>query len=487
MSQALGQLKVAMQLHMEGKFEPAEQIYQAVLTDDRNNVDANHLLGLIRTEQDRNSEGLAYIEHAIRLNPNVAAFHHNIAGIYRRLGRIEASEAGYRRAIELKSDYAESYQGLAEMVRFKADDPFIIKLKQELKTPDLSAVKKSYYHFAAGKFYDDTGQFDLAFKHYQSGNVAANRNFDTAGFFQQVKNMLYVFDAERVAALSNVGHESQQPVFVVGMPRSGTSLIEQILASHTQVYGAGELNDMKFIARQAATMSKASVGALVGAGMKSVYPECCTNLSADQFAELGMNYIKRINAPIGQCHARVVDKHPLNFIYIGLILAILPQAKIIHAQRNPLDTLLSCYFQNFSKGQDYCFDLTALGGFYNNYKRLMSHWNQQYGDRILALDYECLLQDQENQTRRLLDFCELEFEPECLQFYDTERPVKTASFLQVRKPLYQTARGRWRNYQLHLQELAAVIGEPIEVPVTISNFTAGKLSYNNLASTNNST
>ncbi len=453
-------LQSAMKLQLAGELDNAESIYQEVLASNPENFDALHLLGLIRCESDKMTEGVAMIEKAIQLQPRAPAFHHNIAGIYRRLGRLTEAESEFRKAIELKPDYGEAYQGLAEMVTFKPGDPFVDQILQQLGSGKISSSISSYFHFAAGKYFDDIAAYSDAFEHYVAGNRATQRKFSSEGFNQQVKDTLYVFSQEQIEYPNPVGYPGQQPVFIVGMPRSGTTLVEQIIASHSGVYGAGELIDMKVVAAKAAKISRTN----------AVYPNCVPGLSSRQLYELGEEYNARINKVAGGDFPRIIDKHPLNFIYIGLILLMLPHAKIIHTTRNPLDTCLSCFFQNFTQGQDYSFDLGALAGFYNDYKRLMSHWNQIFPERILNVAYESLLDNQEEETRRMLDYCELEFEENCLRFYETERTVKTASFRQVRKPIYHASRNRWRNYAPQLQGLAEMIGESVELPVTISAF-----------------
>jgi tetratricopeptide (TPR) repeat protein len=455
----LARLNEAMQLQIGGKLAEAEAIYRDVLENDPENPDANHLLGLIRSEEDNNDEAVALIEKAIGLHPNAAPFHHNIAGIYRRMGRLQEAEAEFRRAIELKPDYGEAYQGLAEMVRFERTDPFYGQVMGQLRSPHLDNNVRCYFHFAAGKFLDDIGEYPAAFEQYRLGNKAANKPFDSAEFRQQVKDTIYVFSQDFVAKQEGKGNASEQPVFIVGMPRSGTTLVEQILSSHSQVYGAGELNDMKYIARSAAQLSR----------IRQPWPNCASGLAGGAFARLGDEYLSRIAALTPGPFDRVIDKHPLNFQFVGLILLMFPNAKVIHTTRHPLDTCLSCFFQNFTKGQHYSFDLAKLAHFYNDYARLMEHWQTIFPGRILDVSYEDVIESQESETRRLLAHCNLEFEDACLDFHKTDRVVKTASFLQVRQPLYKTSQARWRNYQEQLRDVAAIIGIELDLPVTITS------------------
>jgi hypothetical protein len=225
-------------------------------------------------------------------------------------------------------------------------------------------------------------------------------------------------------------------VFIVGMPRSGSTLVEQLLSSHSKVYGAGEFSDIKSIATKATKLIGGSIS----------YPYYMPSLRENDFTKVADAYLKRINSLADGDYERIINKDPLNFKYLGLIVAMFPNAKIIHTRRNALDTCLSCYFQNFTRDQDYAFNLLSLASFYNNYKRMMSHWNTVLGDRIYHIDYEKLLLNQEEETTRLLSYCDVDFEESCLQFHKSVRDVKTANFLQVRKPIYQSSVGKWKDY-----------------------------------------
>ncbi len=443
------QLKKATDLHKAGRVSDAERIYLSILETDPANIDAKHLLGLVRGEQDRDQEALALINEAITAKPEEPAFHHNIAGIYRRMGRLADAETEFRTAIRLKPDYGEAYQGLSEVVTFSAGDPLIEQTIAQVQRLDLDDRIKSYFYFAAAKMHADIGNYDTAFHCYQSGNKATGRKFDTRRHRQAVMENIYIFSNYYLRGRPKEGNDSQLPVFIVGMPRSGTTLIEQILASHSKIYGAGELNEIKRLAHAAPNFSL----------VKAPYPHCVPLLKPGAIRKMADDYLGYISKLSDKpAIERVVDKHPLNFLNIGLILMMFPNARIIHTRRNPLDTCLSCFFQNFTRGQDYSFDLTSLAHFYNDYARLMEHWKGLYPGRILEVDYESMIEQQEDQSRRLIAFCGLEWEEACLQFHNTRRTVKTASFLQVRQPIYKSSRGRWMKYRNHIGPLAQILG-----------------------------
>lgn len=459
-------LSEAMKLQLDGKFPEAEKIYLSILATEPEQPDALHLLGLIRMEQENDAEAVKLMEQALGLFPAASHFHHNIAGLYRRIGLIEEAEARFREAIRLKPDYGEAYQGLAEMVKFKPDDPLIAQVDQQLKSGKLEETNRCYFHFAAGKILDDIGRYPEAFRHYLAGNRLAKRQFDTGAFRESIKNLLYYCPRTFAERNAGAGLDSEAPTFVIGMPRSGTTLVEQILSSHSEVFGAGELNDMKFVAAQTQQLSRFDQG----------YPASLPGLQKEDFAKLAGAYLARLQQLAGDSGAtRYVDKHPLNFQFVGLIFAMFPNARIIHTVRNPLDTCLSCFFQNFTKGQDYSFNLRALAHFYNDYRRIMEHWETIYPGRIYTVRYEEMVEQQEEQTRGLLDYMGLDFEQECIDFHKTDRKVSTASFLQVRKPIYKSSRKRWVNYREELSELARIIGVSVEPPITITG-QAGILS-----------
>jgi len=442
-------LQAGVKLQAQGRLGEAEKIYLGVLGNDPDHPDALHLLGLIFTSRGQNLEAIKLIEKAISQKAKVAAFHHNIAGIYRQVGRMDEAENSYRLAIKLKPDYGEAYQGLSEMVKFGPENTFLDEIETQLSDKSIPSIQRAYFHFSAGKVLDDLGKYPNAFRHYERANHYTGRKFDLAAFQKELKDSLYVFSEERVKDLVGVGNPSTQPIFVVGMPRSGTTLIEQILASHSKVYAAGELYDISSIAAEAVKVSK----------VKTTYPNYLPHIEPKRYAEFANAYLKRIDSLTDGDYDRVVDKHPLNFRYIGLILLMFPNAKIIHSQRNALDTCLSCFFQNFTKGQNYTFNLKTLAGFYRDYQRFMSHWRTLYGHRIYDVSYENLLEDQRGETQKLLSYCGLDYEASCLHFYELKRDVKTASFMQVRQPIYHSSVGRWKNYKKELRVLVDLFGE----------------------------
>ncbi len=439
-------VRQAMALQLDGRADEAARLYRAVLAREPLNPDANHLLGLIAHKRDEPEQAAALIEKAIAAKPDFAPFHHNVAGVYRALGRLAEAEAAYRRAIALEPDYGEAYQGLAETVRFAPGDAFIERVEAALRQPGLTPLARAYLHFAAGKYGDDVGSWDDAFAHYREANALAARPFDAAAFTRQVRDIIYHY-AEPLPAPHGTA-AAFSPLFVVGMPRSGTSLAEQILASHPDVFGAGEVHDIDALVNEAGRMTRAD----------APFPAAVAGLDGAQRNALATGYQARIEARMGADRRRHVDKLPLNFVYLGFIFTLFPDARVVHTVRHPLDTCLSCYFQHFTNGQNYSFALDTLASFYRDYRRLMQHWAMLYPGRILELRYENLVEQPRRHIERLLAHCGLTFDPACLQFHENRRSVTTASFGQVRQPIYTSSVGRWRHYARHLEPLARVLG-----------------------------
>jgi hypothetical protein len=269
----------------------------------------------------------------------------------------------------------------------------------------------------------------------------ATLNYDSAANVAWIRSVADVFSAELLERMNGAGARSELPIFVLGMPRSGTTLVEQILASHPEVQGAGELKHIQSLARR------------VGP-----YPEAFRGISTEQLDELGRGYLAVVG-PLSGSRKRVIDKMPSNFLYAGLIHLALPEARIIHCRRDPVDTCLSCYSKIFAEEQSFSYDMAELGAFYLAYRDLVDHWRQHLpADRFVDVDYEEVVADTESQARRLLEFLGLPWDERCLEFYKTERPVRTASVNQVRQPVYRTSAGRWRKHSRNLAPLLDALG-----------------------------
>jgi Flp pilus assembly protein TadD len=411
------------------------------------NADTLVALGPLYNMLNRPDLAAERFQESLQISPSDPRAQMGLASALEFQGRIDDAISAYRGAIDLKPDYGAAYLQLVSLETPGNIETLIPTMKNVLSEPSLAPLHRWNLCFALGRAFEVAQDYDQAFQFFAEGCALkrATFDYDVANFENLVERIIKVFDADLFAGHKNDGYSSDAPVFVLGMPRSGTSLVEQILASHSQVYGAGERNDL---ARTAAIISQPS-------GL--AFPEAISRLSATDLSKLGEAYATAA-AALGPGHIHVVDKTPTNFLYVGLIHLILPKARIIHCVRNPLDTCVSCHNLLFGIGQEYSYDLSELGRFYAAYKRLMTHFQDVIPGGVMEMRYEDVIRDQEQQTRRLLEHLELPWEEACLTFHKTERSVLTSSSGQVRQPLYSSSVARWKRYESHLAPLIDALG-----------------------------
>ena len=410
------------------------------------NPDIINLMGRVAFERGELAAALAHYRRALTLKPDLADAYNNMGNVLKELGQLDEARQAYVKALELDPDVTGVYVNLADSVKFAADDPHLAAMQAlSRKSDGLSATDRYQLDFALAKAYADLKDYDRSFRHLLAGNAGKRA---AISYDEQASNALFarieaLFSAELIRAKSGSGDPSQVPIFVMGMPRSGTTLVEQILASHPQVYGAGELkllNDVLLTVR--------------GPDGKTIlYPEFVPALDGDALRQIGQQYVAglREQAPHGD---RVTDKMPSNFYFAGLIHLALPNAKIIHTVRDPVDTCISCFSKLFSAEQNHTYDLAELGRYYRHYRHLMQHWRQVLPPgRILDVRYEDVVADIEAEAKRIIAHCGLPWDERCLSFHQTDRPVRTASATQVRQPIYKSAIGRWRVYEKFLGPL----------------------------------
>jgi tetratricopeptide (TPR) repeat protein len=361
---------------------------------------------------------------------------HNLAGLMMvEGGDLAGAARRYRRALLCERDPG-FYVNLADVTHFNAEDGEIEELERlAADAASLNEEARISLHFALGKAYEDCGEFGKAFRHYLEGNGRKRRTipYDEASVLAAMARTERDFSAAFMAREAGGGDPSEIPIFILGMPRSGSTLIEQILASHPAVHGGDERPD---------------------------FPELLDAFGARAYPALGAAYVERSRVLAPQA-ARVTDKLPGNFRHAGAIHLALPKARIIHSRRDPVDTCLSCFTKLFRGEQAHTYDLGELGRYYRAYERLMAHWRAVLPASVfLEVDYEALVADPEAQTRRLLAHCGLDWDPACLAFHETRRPVRTASASQVRRPLYRRSVGRWRRYGPLLAPLLSELEKP---------------------------
>jgi len=404
-------------------------------------------LGVIYSFAGRHSDAQQVLERAVELDPHNPSYWFNLGASAKFNGDFARAEAAYEQAVKLNPDADKALAALAHLRRQTAESTAVRRLRQRLQHFDGSLQDEMRVSFALAKALDDTGRYAESFEliHTVSRRWRETINYRIADDEQMFRALLEGFDRDALAAVG-AGHPSAEPIFIVGMPRTGTTLTERIVSSHSAVFAAGELNHFGRLVRIAA-QARANPDFDV-ARVRSVL--------AGDLTRLGKAYIDNTRPATGHT-PRFIDKMPLNFLYAGFIAQALPNARIICLRRNPMDTCLSNFRQLFSLRSAYyaySYDLLDCGRYYLLFDALMRHWDALFPGRILTLQYETLVTEQEARSRELLDFCGLEWEPACLDFHANQAPVATASSAQVREPMYRSAVARWRHYAAELQPLA---------------------------------
>jgi len=517
-----GRLAEAARLHRSGKVEDAERLYRRVLKDNPDNVTALRLLGVIamqsghpenaeellakavrlapdftgaivdlgrlHQDQHRLAEAIECFEKAVASDPRSAHASYLLAAALAPAARTAEAAAAYRRAIELNPEHAgawlglghtlktlgrqpeaidayrecirlkpangESWWSLANLKTYPLGDDDIRAMESALQTPDLNEQSEVNFLFALAKAREDREDYDRAWHYYDTGNrrQRMRENYDPVQTEVNNDAIVEVFTEEFLAVNEGLGCDDPAPIFIVGLPRSGSTLIEQILASHSQVEGTAEL---PYLGRVATSLNRNRADGVN-------YPQAVRELKGPNFEALGRRYLEHAALHRVEGLPRFIDKMPNNFPNVGFAHLILPRARIIDARRHPMDSCLSCYRQLFARGQAFTYDLTEIGEYFLQYQRMMDHWHAVLPGRVLTVQYEELVDDFDNQVRRLLDYCELPWEDACLNFHETDRPVRTASSEQVRQPIYRGAIGFWRRYEEHVGELAQVLAPVLE-------------------------
>ena len=356
------------------------------------------------------------------------------------IGEFNQAQKSYQEALKIDPTYTKAYLNLSKTRRFSDVDEGLCQTMEEwLKRPNLANASRSDLHFALGKIYDDREHYETAFSHYRRGNQAHLGRYDPDHALAKLSTLRNTLTESWVDAHQKNGHLSTRPVFIVGMPRSGTSLVEQIIASHPEAFGAGELSDV----------SRLTQASLPSGGS---YPEGVVEMRPSALYAVAQKYLQAL-ARRDDVALRVTDKMPGNFRYIGFIRALFPNAKFVYCRRHPLDVCLSIYFRHFINGHHYAYDLRHLAIEYAIHQQLMAHWHEVLPGVIHEVEYEQLVSDQETQSRRLLAHLGLSWHESCLNFHQTSRTVRTASNWQVRQPIYDRSIGRWRHYAPFLGEL----------------------------------
>ncbi|MDX8531242.1 sulfotransferase [Mesorhizobium sp. VK25A] len=410
-------------------------------------VEALCALGRVYTEFDKPDLALPLYDKALKINRDHPKARIGIAAALTGLGRMDEAASYLKEAIERRIDVAAAYYDLVQTRKFTEEPAEFQAILRELNSPGLKPEAKASLNYAAGKVENDLKRYAEAFDHFKKAKQAQGYQFDIDQYRRFIDLTIETFTPELFAARSGYGNPSETPAFVVGMPRSGTTLTEQICASHPEVHGAGELSKLRRVANAIGLKPSASD-----------FNKPITTITEDlskTLAEEHLSYLRE-RAPTAQ---RIIDKMPHNFELIGLLTLFFPKARIIHCRRDAIDNCVSCYVLPFSSAHSYNTDLQALGLYYREYDRLMRHWNEVFPGRILENRYETLVEDQEAQSRRLIDYLGLPWDDACLRFFDREGAVTTPSRWQVRQPIYKSSVKRWKNYETEIQPLIEALGD----------------------------
>lgn len=442
---------------LSGRQKPLEALSQLDILEQRDPGKPSHMMlkASVLTQIGKYPEAIALFEKLLEDFSPQANTLMGYGHALKTIGRQQEAITAYQKAIEKRADLGDAYWSLANLKTFSFSDQHIDAMKAMVASGQCN--RDDFFHlcFALGKALEDRKHYDLAFSYYAKGNSVKKKQ-ERYRFEQnhriiqrtQASCQRELFDNNRGS-----GNQATDPIFIVGLPRSGSTLLEQILSSHSQVDGTKELPDIIAMTRR--------IGAPAEKNTPPLYPAILHELSQQQLQELGDEYLARAKVQRGQAPF-FIDKMPNNFFHIGFIQLILPNAKIIDARRHPMDACFSGYKQLFASGQRFSYGLTDIGLYYQHYLELMDHWDQVLPDKVLKVQYEDVIADTEQQVRRILDYCGLEFEAACLNFHQNKRAVRTASSEQVRQPINKKGLDQWRPFEAHLDELKTALGPALQ-------------------------
>jgi len=434
------------------RYAEALECFDRVIAAEPRNVQALYLKAQALAPAAFTDEAIAAYRDCLALRPDHIGALLGLGHVLKAVGQYQQSVDSYNECIRQRPEFGETYWSLANLKTYRFDDTALTEMQRRVAAGGLTVSSEVNFRFAIAKALEDRGDFERAWEAYASGNQLQRKQVSYDPVQTEVINdrLIATFSADFLESHRGHGNPDSAPIFIVGLPRSGSTLLEQILASHGAVEGTSEL---PYLGRLTTWLNRNRAEGIN-------YPEAVRELEPRHFEQLGTDYLKYAHLHRRRGSPFFIDKMPNNFPSIGFLALILPNAKVIDARRHPLDATLSCYRQLFAKGQPFTYDLTEIGEYYLQYQRMMDHWAAVLPGKVLTVQYEQVVGDLEGQVRRLLDFCGLPFEESCLRFYESDRPVRTPSSEQVRQPIYDKSIGHWRRYERHLDELITVL-EPL--------------------------
>lgn len=433
------------------KFGEALDAVQRVIKLQPNMPFGHMIRGSILGKKDDHEGAINAFKEALEIEPEHIGSNMGLGNTLKTIGRYDEAVKSYKKCIEAQPLFSEAYWSLANLKTYSFDDDEIKNMEKHVQSQDLTPASKAFFHIAIANAKEKQMKYGEAWYHFHTGNELRRTSEIYDSVTTQVTHdaLIETFDEEFVNSTKGSGCQSDAPIFILGLPRSGSTLIEQILASHSRVEGTRELPDISLLGRRL-TKSKPP-------GIK--YPDAVKHMTDEEKIEYGESYLEtskryRTDKP------RFIDKMPNNFAHIGFIKTILPNAKIINAKRHPLDSCVSSFKQLFYKGQSWSYDLFEIGEYYLEYERMMDHWHSLYPGEIYDIQYENIVNNQEDESRALIEYCGLDWEDSCLRFYENKRSVNTASSEQVRQPIYKGAMYAWKNYESEIGALKDIL-EPV--------------------------
>ena len=449
-------LKLSSSLARQDQLVEAQEAVQQVLAIEPDLEEAQMLLGSIFARDNRFADALGQYDAVLQIKPdNIAALAQKGSAL-KTLGRQNESIQCLRRCMELDGNFGEAAWSLSNLKTYRFSDAEVATIKEVLAREKLRDKDAVHFNYALGKAYEHRQQWDKAFNAYQAANRVKQKSaaWSADDFSAQVDQIIATFTPQLLQQHRNSGVDDSSAIFVLGLPRSGSTLQEQILASHSQVEGTRELPYIPWMAQRLNRKPHPMC--------RDNYPLGAAQLDADQWQLLGEQFLAQAKRHRQTDAPFFIDKLPNNFLYVGLILLAMPNAKIINTVRNPIDNCFGCFKQLWAEGQNFTYDLVDLGRYYRDYHRLMAHWQVLFGEQIYSVNYESVVADLETNVEALLSYCGLPMEEQCLRFHETERAVNTASSEQVRQPIYTSAVAYWKHFEDHLQPLKDALGDLAE-------------------------
>jgi len=434
----------ANQLVATGEIKEAIVLYRRVVELDGNVSHSPYNLAKTLKTIRAFTEAIEWYKKTIRIDPDHILAHHGLGLIYEEMGDFKAATQQYLKTLDIEPDYVRAVSNLLAIKSFKPSKDIIEKAERILRHTRCDEVDMAKMHHGLGKYYDRMGGFDRAFGHFSKSNElqkSYRKPYCNEKISRYVDQSVKALDSDYFKGSSSLGNSGSEPIFIVGMPRSGTTMTEQILASHPDVFGAGELLKIPHISRD----------------MLPRFPLDLLECEQDYILEMAEKYLNHIHEFAPQNIRHVTDKLPTNFLHLGLIATLFPMARVIYCRRDPMDVGLSCFIEMFQDDNDFTLKLEDFGAYFLEQERIMAHWCKVLSIPIYIQKYEDIVNDQEACTRDLIAFCGLEWHDACLSFHQTKRVINTPSRWQVRQPMYKSSVGRWKNYEKHLLPLTKIL------------------------------